>query len=143
MCRLNTYSAKCKSISHNTNSCCPNPPFSHLHLSLSIPSSLHPNQSLPPPSLMHPFMSSPISPLSLPPSLPHPDVPWTFCRPSAFLGGNVIPPPISPRGGPFHSFKQPAWTQWSCRGEGRRRARGGVYWICKTAVKFMLFSHMR
>lgn len=61
-------------------------PSSHLHLSLSNPSSLHPNQSLPPPSLMHSFMCSPISPPSLLPSLPHPDVSWPFCRPSTFLG---------------------------------------------------------
>lgn len=89
-------------------------PFPHL----SIPINL----SLPP-SLMHSFMSSPISSsLSLPPSLPHPDVSWPFCRPSTFLGVTWSPPPpISPQGGPFLSFKQQARAEWSWRWEGRWR----------------------
>ena len=63
---VNRYNAEYKSVDHynkkETVSPASTPPFSHLYLSLSIPSSLHPNQSLPPPSLMHSFMSSPISP---------------------------------------------------------------------------------
>lgn len=59
-------------------------------------SSLHPNQSLPPRPLANAlfhvlsYFSTSLPP-SLSPSLPHPHVSWPFCRPTTFLGGNVIP----------------------------------------------------
>lgn len=100
----------------------PSPPPLFIHSLIS------PSQSIYPPTHTNAlFHVLSYFPLFLPPSLPHPDVSWTFCRPSTFLGV-MWSPPISPQGGPLLSFEQQTRAEWCCGWEGRWRDNKEEEW---------------